>query len=175
MLCFAKHCYHLISDVRKSIFSLCKLHLYVSNLNLCAWSIEFYECDRVEFFITICIHIYVKLWIHIFHNATQINARARYSLSFEGTWPDLYLPQENDSIINAETSTEEEISLIPRLTRNKWTLYLPKAYHPLLLQQHRRNLQMAMKDLSNANAVCCTSHIFIILSHIYTQDFRKRT
>ncbi|KAL8538171.1 hypothetical protein ACS0TY_000217 [Phlomoides rotata] len=92
---------------------------------------------------------------NIFNSMIQIdmiNARARYSLSFEGTLPDLYMPQENDSTANAETSTEEEISLIPRLTRKKWTLYLPKAYHPLLLQQHRRSLQMAMKDLSNANA-----------------------
>ncbi|KAL0400541.1 UNVERIFIED_CONTAM: Endonuclease MutS2 [Sesamum latifolium] len=82
----------------------------------------------------------------------MINARARYSLSFEGSCPDLYLQQDNDGIINAEASGEDKISTIPQLTGNKWTLYLPNAYHPLLLQWHRTNLQMAMKDLSNANA-----------------------
>ncbi|XP_011075908.1 uncharacterized protein LOC105160289 [Sesamum indicum] len=82
----------------------------------------------------------------------MINARARYSLSFEGSCPDLYLQQDEDGIINDEASGEDKISTVPQLTGNKWTLYLPKAYHPLLLQRHRINLQMAMKDLSNANA-----------------------
>ncbi|KAL0299738.1 UNVERIFIED_CONTAM: Endonuclease MutS2 [Sesamum radiatum] len=79
-------------------------------------------------------------------------AKAELSLSFEGSCPDLYLQQDEDGIINAEASGEDKISTIPQLTGNKWTLYLPKAYHPLLLQRHRINLQMAMKDLSNANA-----------------------
>ncbi|XP_057804258.1 uncharacterized protein LOC131019679 isoform X2 [Salvia miltiorrhiza] len=57
-----------------------------------------------------------------------INARARYSLSFEG----------------------EEI--LSQRTKGTWILYLPKAHHPLLLQKHRHSLKMAMKDLSNANA-----------------------
>ncbi|KAL3630745.1 hypothetical protein CASFOL_023729 [Castilleja foliolosa] len=81
----------------------------------------------------------------------MINARARYSLSFEGACPELYLPQDKDSTFDAETSMEDEISVIP-LTRKKWSLYLPRSYHPLLLQQHHHNLQMAMRDLSNANA-----------------------
>ncbi|KAL3846088.1 hypothetical protein ACJIZ3_003491 [Penstemon smallii] len=81
-----------------------------------------------------------------------INARARYSLSFEGACPDLFLPQDKDGNLNAETLAETKISISSQLTRRRWTLYLPKAYHPLLLQQHRHNLQMAMKDLSNANA-----------------------
>ncbi|KAL0317936.1 UNVERIFIED_CONTAM: Endonuclease MutS2 [Sesamum angustifolium] len=92
---------------------------------------------------------------HVFNIMIQIdmiNARARYSLSFEGSCPDLYLQQDEDGIINAEASGEDKISTIPQPTGNKWTLYLPKAYHPLLLQRHRINLQMAMKDLSNANA-----------------------
>ncbi|KAK4384794.1 Endonuclease MutS2 [Sesamum angolense] len=59
---------------------------------------------------------------------------------------------DEDGMINAEASGEDKISTIPQRTGNKWTLYLPKAYHPLLLQRHRINLQMAMKDLSNANA-----------------------
>nr|GMC93079.1 endonuclease MutS2 [Ipomoea batatas] len=37
-------------------------------------------------------------------------------------------------------------------SQGKWTLYLPKAYHPLLLQKHRQNLQKAMKDVRNATA-----------------------
>ncbi|XP_012843398.1 PREDICTED: uncharacterized protein LOC105963528 isoform X2 [Erythranthe guttata] len=81
-----------------------------------------------------------------------INARARYSLSFEGAWPELYLPQDIDSI-KADTSAEDKISSLSQLNQKKWNLYLPKAYHPLLLQQHRHNLERAMKDLRIANAV----------------------
>ncbi|XP_047969873.1 endonuclease MutS2 [Salvia hispanica] len=79
-----------------------------------------------------------------------INARAKYSLSFEGACPDLYLVKDKDRAINAETPAEEEILL--EQTRRTWIMYLPKAHHPLLLQKHRHSLQMAMKDLSNANA-----------------------
>ncbi|KAL7613919.1 hypothetical protein Lser_V15G04925 [Lactuca serriola] len=60
-----------------------------------------------------------------------INARATYSISFGGTYPDLFSSEDSNS---------------------KWKLYLPKANHPLLLQQHRQNLHKAMKDLSDANA-----------------------
>ncbi|KAJ0854445.1 putative DNA mismatch repair protein MutS, core [Helianthus annuus] len=60
-----------------------------------------------------------------------INARATYSISFGGTYPDLIL------------SSEEQA---------KWKLFLPKAYHPLLLQQHRQKLHNAMKDVSEATA-----------------------
>lgn len=61
-----------------------------------------------------------------------INARATYSISFGGTYPDLFSSEDSDSA--------------------KWKLYLPKAYHPLLLEQHRQNMHKAIKDLSDANA-----------------------
>ncbi|KAK6155492.1 hypothetical protein DH2020_009740 [Rehmannia glutinosa] len=92
--------------------------------------------------------------VHVLSSMIQIdvvNARARYSLSFGGACPELYL-QDKERTINAETLAEDDISEMPQLSRKKWALYLPRAYHPLLLQQHRQNLQMAMKDLSNANA-----------------------
>ncbi|XP_076941882.1 uncharacterized protein LOC143611573 [Bidens hawaiensis] len=65
-----------------------------------------------------------------------INARATYSISFGGTYPYLNLSSE-------ESSSVEQV---------KWKLYLPKAYHPLLLQQHRQNMHKAMKDVSDATA-----------------------
>ncbi|XP_073125722.1 uncharacterized protein [Henckelia pumila] len=81
-----------------------------------------------------------------------INARARYSISFDGSLPDLYMPCDENGFIDTETSTEDKISKQSFLTLKKWTLYLPKAYHPLLLLQHRQNLQKALKDLSNAKS-----------------------
>ncbi|KVH88399.1 DNA mismatch repair protein MutS, core [Cynara cardunculus var. scolymus] len=67
-----------------------------------------------------------------------INARATYSISFGGTYPELY--------------SSEDSSVVSQLAETKWKLYLPKAYHPLLLQQHRQKLQKAMKDVSDATA-----------------------
>ncbi|KAD5961195.1 hypothetical protein E3N88_12668 [Mikania micrantha] len=64
-----------------------------------------------------------------------INARATYSIAFGGNYPDLILPSEE-----------------PSVEKGKWKLFLPKAYHPLLLQQHRKNLHKAMKDVSDATA-----------------------
>ncbi|CAA0824713.1 DNA mismatch repair protein MutS- type 2 [Striga hermonthica] len=81
-----------------------------------------------------------------------INARARYSLSFEGAFPELYFPQDKRSTVNSDTLSEDDISLLSQPNQKKWSLYLPRMHHPLLLRQHRQNLQMAMKDLSNAKA-----------------------
>ncbi|XP_073039574.1 uncharacterized protein [Primulina eburnea] len=81
-----------------------------------------------------------------------INARARYSISFDGSFPDLYMPCDGNGFIDTETSVEDKISKQSFLTQKKWTLYLPKAYHPLLLLQHRQNMQKALKDLSNAKS-----------------------
>ncbi|XP_076930477.1 uncharacterized protein LOC143595323 [Bidens hawaiensis] len=65
-----------------------------------------------------------------------INARATYSISFGGTYPDLVLSSE-------DASAGEQV---------KWKLYLPKAYHPLLLQQHRQKMHKALKDVSDTTA-----------------------
>lgn len=80
-----------------------------------------------------------------------INARATYSLSFGGTCPDLFLLEDESSSL----TTEAHLSRLktPKAShpaKREWTLYLPKAYHPLLLQQHRQNLQKARKDVSQA-------------------------
>ncbi|KAJ9679870.1 hypothetical protein PVL29_021700 [Vitis rotundifolia] len=79
-----------------------------------------------------------------------INARATYGLSFGGTCPDLFLAEnKNGSSTGAHLSghgTSEASYPIKR----EWTLHLPKAYHPLLVQQHRENLQKARKDVSLA-------------------------
>ncbi|KZV43123.1 hypothetical protein F511_04515 [Dorcoceras hygrometricum] len=93
---------------------------------------------------------------HLCNCMTQIdliNARARYSISFDGSFPDLYMPCDEHGSVDMETSVEgKKISKESPLTQKKWTLYLPKAYHPLLLLQHRQNLQKALKDLSNAKS-----------------------
>ncbi|KAH0691645.1 hypothetical protein KY289_019003 [Solanum tuberosum] len=81
-----------------------------------------------------------------------INARARYSLAFGGACPDLFLQQEQDSFVATDASLDARTSAALHPTRKKWTVYLPKAYHPLLLQKHQQALQKAMKDVKNANA-----------------------
>lgn len=83
----------------------------------------------------------------------QINARARYGLAFGGACPDLFLQQEQDSFVATDASLDARTSVALHPTRKKWTMYLPKAYHPLLLQKHQQALQKAIKDVKNANAV----------------------
>lgn len=87
----------------------------------------------------------------------QINARATYSISFGGSFPELLLPQEMDNCFPNGSLLEDGTSLASGPTQMNWTLYLPKACHPLLLQQHRQKLQKAKKDLNDATAVSCTS------------------
>jgi hypothetical protein len=83
----------------------------------------------------------------------QVNARATYGLSFGGTCPDLFLPEGNDSSTSVAYLSGNKNSNASFPIKREWTLYLPKAYHPLLLQQHRQNLQKARKDVSNATSV----------------------
>lgn len=86
----------------------------------------------------------------------QINARAKYSISFGGSFPELLLPQEMDNCLPNGSLLEDGTSLASGSTQMTWTLYLPKAFHPLLLQQHRQKLQKAKKDLNDATAVSLT-------------------
>ncbi|KAF7148051.1 hypothetical protein RHSIM_Rhsim03G0218100 [Rhododendron simsii] len=74
-----------------------------------------------------------------------INARATYSLSFGGTCPDLFLAETKDGDLAVDM-------LLGKRNAKNWTLHIPKAYHPLLLQQHRQKLRKARKDVTNATS-----------------------
>ncbi|KAK3042031.1 hypothetical protein RJ639_001733 [Escallonia herrerae] len=85
--------------------------------------------------------------------SSLINARATYGLSFGGTCPYLFLPEDKDSCLTAEALSGNKLSNASHQTLRKWTLYIPKANHPLLLQKHRQNLQKVAKDVANATAL----------------------
>ncbi|XP_009799633.1 uncharacterized protein LOC107826629 isoform X1 [Nicotiana tabacum] len=98
------------------------------------------EIDNIESIFSVMVRLDV------------INARARYSLAFGGACPDLFLQQDKDSFSGTDASLVARTSVALHPTRRKWTMYLPKAYHPLLVQKHQQALQKAMKDVKNANA-----------------------
>nr|POE52245.1 endonuclease muts2 [Quercus suber] len=81
-----------------------------------------------------------------------VNARATFGLSFGGTYPDLFLSEGSGSSTSVVYPSGNKNSNASYPIKREWTLYLPKAYHPLLLQQHRKNLQKARKDVSNATS-----------------------
>ncbi|KAK8958055.1 hypothetical protein KSP39_PZI000727 [Platanthera zijinensis] len=80
-------------------------------------------------------------------------ARAKYCIEYGGAYPNIFLPGEMirsptvacDSRLT-KTSSKASISHLQR----EWKLYMPKAYHPLLVRQYRKNLENARKDLTNA-------------------------
>lgn len=87
----------------------------------------------------------------------QITARAKYSVAYDGAFPDLYLPSDKGEVCITEGNfsskkTFSKVSLSHRPPR-EWKLYMPKAYHPLLLQQHHDYLHRARKNVANATAV----------------------
>ncbi|XP_057442336.1 uncharacterized protein LOC130734057 isoform X2 [Lotus japonicus] len=82
-----------------------------------------------------------------------INARATYGLSFRGSSPHIFLPEKNSSSSTEAFLTGNDNSYGPLPNNKEWTLYLPKAYHPLLLQSHRENLQKSKKDANLATSV----------------------
>ncbi|XP_059434871.1 uncharacterized protein LOC132167853 [Corylus avellana] len=81
-----------------------------------------------------------------------VNARATYSLSFGGACPDLFLLEGKGASTSVMYLSGDKISKTSYPIKREWTLYMPKAYNPLLLQQHRQTLQKARKDVSNATA-----------------------
>ncbi|XP_038685837.1 endonuclease MutS2 isoform X3 [Tripterygium wilfordii] len=83
-----------------------------------------------------------------------INARARYSLSFGGTSPNIYLPEDNEEFLSAEVYLSgNKTSKTSYTVKKECKLCLSKCYHPLLVQQHRQLLEKAQKKGSKASAV----------------------
>ncbi|XP_057546484.1 uncharacterized protein LOC130825331 [Amaranthus tricolor] len=82
-----------------------------------------------------------------------INARASYGLSLGGTCPELLLLDDQNTPLSSEGLMDKSNSVkLAFQTKKKWKLCLPKAFHPLLLQQHRHYLVEAKKDAANAIA-----------------------
>ncbi|CAJ1970580.1 unnamed protein product [Sphenostylis stenocarpa] len=82
-----------------------------------------------------------------------INARATYGLSFGGSSPHIFLPDRSGSSTAEAFLPRNVNSYGPVPTKREWKLYLLKAYHPLLLQRHRENLQKTKKDVNLAASV----------------------
>ncbi|MCL7035746.1 hypothetical protein MKW94_011192 [Papaver nudicaule] len=84
----------------------------------------------------------------------MVVARAKYSLSFGGALPDLVFMEEKIGCSTVELHPPGDKTVKDTLSSNssqkQWTLCLPNAYHPLLLQQHRQNLKKAKKDVKDA-------------------------
>ncbi|XP_050384998.1 uncharacterized protein LOC126801623 isoform X2 [Argentina anserina] len=74
-----------------------------------------------------------------------VNARATYGLAYGGTSPNVFLPGGCGSSASDAYFSENKL-LQASYPKSEWVLYLPKAHHPLLLQQHRQNLKKARKD-----------------------------
>uniref|UniRef100_A0A7N0ZUY8 DNA mismatch repair proteins mutS family domain-containing protein n=1 Tax=Kalanchoe fedtschenkoi TaxID=63787 RepID=A0A7N0ZUY8_KALFE len=98
------------------------------------------EIDDVETLVTSVVKLDV------------INARALYSLTFGGSCPDLILPLGSNGSHTAEVLVSgDNAPMESPIVRRDWSVFLPKAYHPLLVQQHHQNLKEAKKNLSYAN------------------------
>ncbi|KAM3409015.1 hypothetical protein ACQJBY_001810 [Aegilops geniculata] len=82
----------------------------------------------------------------------KVTARARYSIAYDGTLPDLYLPNIEHGIVNAAKDEPASTTSSAQLTKRPWKLFIPNAYHPLLLQQHQENLRRTRKDVASATA-----------------------
>ena len=83
----------------------------------------------------------------------QITARAKYSIAYDGTLPDLYLPNFEHGTVNTGKDGPISTTSSAQLPKRPWKLFIPNAYHPLLLQQHQENLHRTKKGVATATAV----------------------
>ncbi|KAG1354515.1 endonuclease MutS2 [Cocos nucifera] len=94
--------------------------------------------------------LHTIIWLDV------ITARAKYSVAYDGAFPDLYLPSDKGGVCITESNfppkkTFSKVSLSHHSPR-ELKLHMPKAYHPLLLQQHHDCLRRARKDVADATA-----------------------
>ncbi|GJN19849.1 hypothetical protein PR202_gb07162 [Eleusine coracana subsp. coracana] len=82
----------------------------------------------------------------------KVTARAKYSIAHDGTFPDLYLPNCEKETVTSATGGSVVTTSLAHHPKKAWKLYMPNAYHPLLLQQHQESLHQAKKDVANATA-----------------------
>jgi hypothetical protein len=83
----------------------------------------------------------------------QVTARAKYSIAYDGTLPDLYLPNFEHGSANTAKNGPVSMTSSAQLPKRPWKLFIPNAYHPLLLQQHQENLRRTKKDVASATSV----------------------
>ncbi|CAN6298833.1 unnamed protein product [Urochloa humidicola] len=82
----------------------------------------------------------------------KVTARAKYSVSYDGTFPDLYLPNFENETVTSATGGSAKGTFSADPPKKAWKLYMPNAYHPLLLQQHQENIDRAKRDVASATA-----------------------
>uniref|UniRef100_A0A0D9XLD2 DNA mismatch repair proteins mutS family domain-containing protein n=1 Tax=Leersia perrieri TaxID=77586 RepID=A0A0D9XLD2_9ORYZ len=82
----------------------------------------------------------------------KVAARAKYSIAYDGTYPNLYLPNFINGTVSTASGGSISTTSSVHLSKKPWKLYMPNAYHPLLLQQHQENLDRAKKDVASATA-----------------------
>ncbi|KAM0836264.1 hypothetical protein ACQ4PT_062411 [Festuca glaucescens] len=82
----------------------------------------------------------------------KVTARAKYSIAYDGTLPDLYLPNFEHGTIDTAKDGPVSTTFSDQLPKRSWKLFIPNAYHPLLLQQHQENLRRTKKDVASATS-----------------------
>lgn len=111
----------------------------------------------------------IEILVNSIVKLDMISARAVYSLTFGGSCPDVISPAG----LKGSNTAKGQLSgdngpLEPPFVKRKWSLFLPKAYHPLMVQKHYQNLKDAKKKLSNANKEI--RRIKLERGNMYTRD-----
>ncbi|KAH7664594.1 Endonuclease MutS2 protein [Dioscorea alata] len=98
----------------------------------------------------------IQLLVQTIIDLDAIFARAKFSIAYGGSCPDLFIPgDEKQRGINKGKPSNERVSrkaLSSGLPQKEWKLYMPKAHHPLLIRKHHENLNKARKDVANVYA-----------------------
>nr|CAD1844462.1 unnamed protein product [Ananas comosus var. bracteatus] len=96
----------------------------------------------------------IRNLLHTIIQLDVVTARAKYGIAYNGTFPDLYMPRDNDELPKRDFYPGKTFGITPftHLPQRSWKLYMPKAHHPLLLHRHHENLHHARKEVGNATA-----------------------
>ncbi|KAM0946783.1 putative DNA mismatch repair protein MutS, core [Dioscorea sansibarensis] len=98
----------------------------------------------------------IQLLVQTMIDLDAIFARAKFSIAYGGSCPDLFIPgDEKQRGINKGKPSNERASRKASpsgLPQKEWKLYMPKAHHPLLIRKHHENLNKARKDVANVSA-----------------------
>ncbi|KAK1311639.1 hypothetical protein QJS10_CPA07g01019 [Acorus calamus] len=113
---------------------------------------------QLDVYSLVALNYHKAFDFHVEHVAERtdmrVSSRAKYSIAYGATWPDLSLSTGKDgSSISADNISVNQMhnkDSYSHPSQRKWTLYMKKAYNPLLLQQYREKLRNAKEKVINA-------------------------
>ncbi|XP_074282318.1 uncharacterized protein LOC141606869 [Silene latifolia] len=102
-----------------------------------------------------------------------VNARASYSLSVNGTCPELLLLDGKSNLLRSEGSKNDSSNFVYSNKKQRM-LHISQVYHPLLVQSHKQDLEEARRDAVKSTSMGLKLYFQFRRKKMQTQNILKQ-